>query len=86
MLDGTIVFADVVNDAGDAERAGEAQQVSHDAERDAEDERPAESFPQSQPDPLRTLRCSALRLLSERSTKKKQTTGIKVISMVSEII
>lgn len=45
LLNGAIVSADVVNDARDAERASKAQQVGHEAERDAEDERPAESFP-----------------------------------------
>lgn len=45
LLNGAIVFADVVNDPRDAEGAGEAQQVGHEAERDAEDEGPAERFP-----------------------------------------
>lgn len=52
LLDGPIVFADVVHDSRDAERSNEAQQVSQDPEHDAEDERPAEGLPQGLPDPL----------------------------------
>jgi len=54
-LIGAVVFADVVDDARDAERAGEAQQVGQEAECDAEDERSAECFPQGLPDPLWAL-------------------------------
>lgn len=54
LLDGPIVFADVVHDPRDAERPNEAQQVSQDPEHDAEDERPAEGLPQGLPDPLWT--------------------------------
>ena len=50
LLDGAVVLADVVDDAGDAERTGKAQQVGHESECDAEHERSSEGFPQSLPD------------------------------------
>ena len=50
LLDGAVVLADVVDDAGDAERTGKAQQVGHESECDAEHEGSAECFPQSLPD------------------------------------
>lgn len=45
LLNGAVILADVVDDARDAERTGKSQQVSQEAERDAEDERSAECFP-----------------------------------------
>lgn len=54
-LNGAVVLADVVHDARDAERAGEAQKVGHEAECDAEDERSAKRFPQCLPDQLWSL-------------------------------
>lgn len=68
-LDGAVVLADVVDDAGDAERTGEAQQVGQEAECDAEDERLAKRFPQRSPDPLWSLGRCALRPL--RGGKRK---------------
>lgn len=50
LLDGAVVLADVVDDAGDAEGTSKAQQVGHESECDAEHERSAEGFPQSLPD------------------------------------
>lgn len=55
LLNSAVVLADVVDDAGDAEGPGEAQQVSQEAECDAEDERSAECFPQRLPDQLWSL-------------------------------
>ena len=51
-LDGAVVLADVVHDARDTERPGEAQQVGQEAEGDAEDEGPPEGLPQGPPDLL----------------------------------
>ena len=42
----------MVDDARDAERASEAQQVGQETEGDAEDQGPAEGFPQGLPDQL----------------------------------
>lgn len=64
-LNGAVVLADVVDDARDAKRTGEAQQVGQEAECDAEDERSAECFPQGLPDPFWTLGCHALRPLKK---------------------
>lgn len=44
-----IITADVVDDAGDAEWPGEAQQVCHEAVSDAEEQRASKSLPQSVP-------------------------------------
>ena len=63
----------MVDDARDAERTGEAQQVGQEAECDAEDKTPAKRFPQGLPDPLRTLGGCPLRPL-----KKDLKTGTGV--------
>lgn len=65
LLNGAVILADVVDDARDAERTGEAQQVGQEAECDAEDERSAECFPQGLPDQLWAQGCCALRPLRE---------------------
>lgn len=64
-LNGAVIPADVVHNSGDAEGASEAQQVSQEAECDAEDERPAKGLPQSLPDHLWTRRCRSRRSLKE---------------------
>lgn len=69
LMNGAVVLADVVDDARDAERAGEAQQVGQEAECDAEHERSAECFPQSLPDQLWALGCCVLRPLREDQKK-----------------
>jgi len=74
LLNGTIVFADMVNDARDAEGSNKAQQISQEAESDTEDETSAESFPQGQPDPLWTLGCCALRTLKRGEINRKGMT------------
>lgn len=72
MLNGAIVFADVVYNARDAERASEAQQVSHETKCNAEDERSAEGFSQGLPDPFWTQWCCALRSLEDDTKKRGQ--------------
>lgn len=67
-----------MDDAGDAQRADEAQQVCQEAERDAEDERSAERFPQGLPDPLWTLRGCALRLLKGKKKRRAKGGGKKL--------
>lgn len=66
-LNGAIVLADVVDDARDAEGSGKTQQVSQEAECNAEDKRSAKCFPQGLPDPLWTLgRCSLRPLIKDK--------------------
>lgn len=65
LLNGAVVLANVVDDARNAERTGEAQQVSQEAECDTEDKRSAERFPQSLPDPLWALGGRPLRPLKK---------------------
>ena len=72
-LNGAVVFADVVDDARNAERTGKAQQVGQEAERDAEDERFAKCFPQGLPDLLWTLGCCCLRPLKKDKKKDRGT-------------
>lgn len=66
LLNGAVILADVVDDAGDAERAGEAQQVGQEAECDAEDKRSAKRFPQGLPNRRRAKGCCALRPLRKK--------------------
>ena len=61
----------MVDDAGDAEGACEAQQVGQEAECDAEDERSAECSPQGLPDQLWAQRRCALRPLREDRKKER---------------
>lgn len=75
LLNGAVILADVVDDARDAERTGEAQQVGQEAECDAEDERSAECFPQGLPDQLWAQGCCALRPLREDKKKEKGDRG-----------
>lgn len=70
LLNGAVVLADVMDDAGDAQWAGEAKQVGQETECDAEDEGSAECFPQGFPDQLWALGCCALRPL--RDGKKER--------------
>lgn len=72
LLDGAVILADVVNDARDAERTGEAQQVGQEAEGDAEDERSAERPPQGLPDGRRARRCRDLRPLSSEDGRRRR--------------
>ncbi len=65
LLNGSVVLTDVVDDARDAERTGEAQQVGQEAACDTEDERSAKCFPQGLPNQLWALGCCALRPLRE---------------------
>lgn len=74
LLNGAVILADMVDDAGDAERAGEAQQVSQEAECDAENKRSAERFPQSLPNRCRAKGCCALWPL-----RKKERNGAEVL-------
>lgn len=85
LLNGAVILADVVDDARDAERTGEAQQVGQEAECDAEDERSAKCFPQGLPDQLWAQGCCALRPLREDKKKEKGGQRWKYISMLSEI-
>lgn len=70
-LNGAVVLADVMDDARDTERTGEAQQVSQEAECDAEDKGSAKCFPQGLPDPLGALGCCSLRPLRKDQKKKR---------------
>lgn len=70
-LNGAVVPADVVHNSGDAEGAGEAQQVGQEAECDAEDERSAKGLPQGLPDHLGTQRRRSLGPLKEHSGGKR---------------
>lgn len=78
LLNGAVILADVVDDARDAERTGEAQQVGQEAECDAEDERSAECFPQGLPDQLWAQGCCALRPLREDKKKRKGGTEVEI--------
>lgn len=78
LLNGAVILADVVDDARDAERTGEAQQVGQEAECDAEDERSAKCFPQGLPDQLWAQGCCALRPLREDKKKRKGGTEVEI--------
>lgn len=70
-LNGAVISADVVHNSGDAEGAGEAQQVGQEAECDAEDERSAKGLPQGLPDHLWTQRRGSLGPLKEHRGRKR---------------
>lgn len=78
LLDGAVIFADVVDNARDTEGTGEAQQVGQEAECDAEDKRPAECFPQGLPDQLRAQGCGALWSLSADTKKSGKISACRV--------
>lgn len=80
LLNCAVVLADVVDDAWDAEGAYKAQQVSQEAECDAEDERSAECFPQGLPDQLWAQWRCALRPLREDRKKEKSARWVKYIT------
>lgn len=78
LLDGAVIFADVVDNARDTEGTSKAQQISQEAECDAEDERSAKGFPQGLPDQLRAQGCSALRPLSADTKKSGKISACRV--------
>lgn len=77
LLNGSVVLADVVDDARDAQRTGESQQVGQEAERDAEDKRSAKCFPQSLPDHLRAQGSRALRPLRGHKSEAQSLRRIR---------
>lgn len=67
-----IVAADVMNNPRDAERPGEAQQVGHEAESDAQQQRSAERLTQGTPDPPRALQRDGTVLLHTPRERERE--------------